>query len=111
MNSIHSIRDVNPVCSQSQESDSIRRRLNYRGRVQGVGFRYTVASIARRFPVVGYVKNLRDGSVELDVEGQTRSVEAFLREVSGSLANNIEEVVLEELESGQTCKEFRIRYT
>ena len=47
--------------------DASRRRLRcrviYRGRVQGVGFRYTSASIARRFPVTGYVRNLPDGTV------------------------------------------------
>ena len=37
----------------------------YEGNVQGVGFRYTVKQIAKGFDVIGWVKNLRDGRVEL----------------------------------------------
>ena len=54
----------------TEPNSRVRRRLIYQGRVQGVGFRYTVASIARRFPVTGYVKNLPDGNVELAVDGE-----------------------------------------
>ena len=46
----------------------MRRRLVYHGRVQGVGFRYTARSIARRHPVSGWVRNLPAGTVELLVE-------------------------------------------
>ena len=57
-------------------------KMNYRGRVQGVGFRYRTQQIAERFQVNGYVKNLADGSVELVAEGQDQEVEAFLQEVA-----------------------------
>ena len=52
-----------------------------RGRVQGVGFRYTVLEIARRFPVSGTVCNLRTGEVEIDVEGDDAAVDAFVNAV------------------------------
>ena len=48
---------------------SERVKLRIRGRVQGVGFRYTAHNIARRHDVTGYVKNLTDGRVELVMEG------------------------------------------
>lgn len=56
-----------------------RRRLivYYSGRVQGVGFRYTVKSVALGFEVSGTVRNLPDGRVELEVEGQPAELEAF----------------------------------
>ena len=41
-----------------------RRIYHYGGRVQGVGFRYTVKNIAMPYNVQGYVKNLPDGRVE-----------------------------------------------
>jgi len=46
--------------------------------VQGVGFRYTVARLAARFPVAGTVRNLQSGAVEIDVEGDDRIVGDFI---------------------------------
>jgi acylphosphatase len=61
-----------------QENQS-RRRLHvlYEGRVQGVGFRYTVKSAAAGFEVTGTVRNLPDGRVELISEGVRDELEAF----------------------------------
>jgi acylphosphatase len=58
-----------------------RRTIEYSGRVQGVGFRYTTHSIARRYRVSGYVRNLPGGGVELVVEGEQHEIDAFLSEV------------------------------
>ncbi|KXU36515.1 acylphosphatase [Cephaloticoccus primus] len=44
-------------------------RVYFSGRVQGVGFRYAVLQVAKEFEVAGYVQNLADGRVLLDVEG------------------------------------------
>jgi len=66
-----------------------RRRVTFTGYVQGVGFRYTATSLARDYPVVGYVKNLTDGRVELLVEGTVEVVEAFLDDVAAAFADNI----------------------
>ena len=46
-----------------------RRKVHFRGRVQGVGFRYTVRGVASGFAVTGYVKNLPDGRVLVVAEG------------------------------------------
>lgn len=39
-------------------------KFHMRGRVQGVGMRFFIQSVARQFALTGYVKNCRDGSVE-----------------------------------------------
>ena len=49
----------------------------YSGRVQGVGFRYTVKSVANGFEVTGTIRNLPDGRVELLAEGSGDELEAF----------------------------------
>lgn len=54
-----------------------RMHLLYSGRVQGVGFRYTVKTAASGFEVTGAVRNLADGRVELLAEGQRAELEAF----------------------------------
>ncbi len=53
----------------------------FTGRVQGVGFRYTTFQIAKEFEVTGFVKNLDDGRVQLDAEGRTGEVAAFVKAV------------------------------
>ena len=52
-------------------------QLIVRGRVQGVGFRYHAQRQASRFGLKGYVRNLRDGSVEMVCEGEEEDLEKF----------------------------------
>jgi acylphosphatase len=56
-----------------------RVRAVVRGDVQGVGFRAATAHEARRAGVAGWVRNQRDGSVEVDVEGAADAVDALIK--------------------------------
>jgi acylphosphatase len=60
-------------------SPMARERLHiyYSGRVQGVGFRATVKQVALGYEVTGTVRNLADGRVELQAEGEPLELEAF----------------------------------
>ncbi len=48
------------------------------GVVQGVGFRYTLQRVATEAGATGWVRNLRDGRVEAEVEGAPDQVDAVL---------------------------------
>jgi acylphosphatase len=61
-----------------------RMRVFYSGSVQGVGFRYTVKSVATGYEVAGTVGNLTDGRVELVVEGAKEELEAFRQAIRES---------------------------
>jgi len=50
----------------------------FTGHVQGVGFRYATMQVAREFEVSGSVRNLTDGRVLLEIEGQPREVAGFV---------------------------------
>ena len=52
-----------------------RATLTLAGQVQGVGFRYAVARLAREQKLTGYVKNLEDGRVEVVVEGEQQAIQ------------------------------------
>lgn len=51
------------------------------GRVQGVGYRAHVAELAARYPVRGTVRNLQDGTVQVEAQGAPAAVEEFLEAV------------------------------
>lgn len=53
----------------------IARRVLISGRVQGVGFREGVVALATREGVTGWVRNVRDGTVEAFVQGEAAAVE------------------------------------
>jgi acylphosphatase len=61
-----------------------RLQVWYEGKVQGVGFRYTVKTLASGFDVVGTVRNLPDGRVELIVEGAREELSAFQQAIRES---------------------------
>lgn len=61
----------------------------YSGHVQGVGFRATAASVARRYAVSGWVRNLPDRRVELLAEGEAGEVQAFLAAVRERMVDYI----------------------
>jgi acylphosphatase len=63
----------------------IRVRACYSGDVQGVGFRHTASSVAKRYPVTGSVKNLYDGRVEIVAEGEEVDLKDFLSEVKDKM--------------------------
>jgi acylphosphatase len=56
----------------------VRARIWVSGRVQGVGYRAFVQEVATRSGLSGGVRNLDDGRVEVDVEGERSAVDAFV---------------------------------
>lgn len=88
----------------------IAQRVIFEGRVQGVGFRYTVTDLARGFNVCGWVKNLPDGSVELEVMGEADEVADFVREIAveSPVARNIQRKIVIPIPLLQNCTGLRI---
>lgn len=55
-------------------SSIIRKNVTFSGRVQKVGFRLEIASLAERMDLTGWVKNLEDGSVEAELQGKESEI-------------------------------------
>lgn len=60
------------------------QQIFYTGRVQGVGFRFSVKQLAKGFDVTGWIQNLPDGRVELQMMGEQEEVEEFIQEIQDS---------------------------
>jgi acylphosphatase len=58
-----------------------RQTCHFSGRVQGVGFRYTVRNVSQQYDVSGYVRNLPDGRVELVMEGPDQEMDHLLHDL------------------------------
>ena len=56
----------------------IRKRFVFNGRVQGVGFRYLTRRAADLIGVTGWVRNERDGSVTLEIQGTEEQVDGVM---------------------------------
>ena len=89
-----------------------RRRVHYAGRVQGVGFRFTAARLAPGFGVSGSVRNLPDGRVELEAQGEPESVRGFLDAIRGELGSKIHRADESSLPvvPDESPGDFQIRY-
>jgi acylphosphatase len=89
-----------------------RARAVVFGRVQGVSFRAATATQARRLGVVGWVRNLDDGSVELEVEGADDQVAALLAWCEhGPPSARVARVAVEERAATGERGAFEIRYS
>jgi acylphosphatase len=79
----------------STAAEAIRVHVIVRGRVQGVGFRYSMIARARSLGVGGWVRNRSDGSVEAVFEGPAERVESMVdwcrRGPSGARVDSVEE--------------------
>lgn len=88
----------------------IGRHVFFEGRVQGVGFRWTVKNLARSYDVTGWVKNLPDGRVELQAAGTSDEVDAFIEGIEESdLRSHIRKVDVQVIPAPAGLRGFEIR--
>ena len=92
------------------EHDCQQREVHYAGRVQGIGFRYTVRSLAAGFDVSGFVRNLPDGRVHLVVEGAAAEVDKFLDAVKAEIGYHVREIEETKRPASGRFQGFEIRH-
>ncbi|MBI2104530.1 MAG: acylphosphatase [Candidatus Omnitrophica bacterium] len=88
-----------------------RVHVFYSGRVQGVGFRMTAEETAKSLGVMGWVKNLRDGRVEIVAEAEEAALKRFLEAVqNGPMKNFIQRADISWSGATEAFDDFEIRY-
>jgi acylphosphatase len=89
----------------------ISLQIFFEGSVQGVGFRWSVKQVAKGFDVVGWVRNLPDGRVEMQVSGEESEVRAFLEAIGQSeLRAHIRKQTESILQEPPQARGFEIRH-
>jgi acylphosphatase len=97
--------------AQSDSSGRKRLRLIVSGRVQGVGYRYFVSEHARVHAFRGWVRNCRDGTVELEVQGPAQQIYAFCDEVEkGPPLSKVADIKMREIPCVDSENSFTVRY-
>ncbi|MBA8869575.1 acylphosphatase [Pantoea agglomerans] len=78
------------------------------GRVQGVGFRYSTQAEARMLGVLGYARNLDDGSVEVLAWGEAEQVDALIAwlKAGGPRSARVEKVLVEPHQPAEPPRDF-----
>jgi acylphosphatase len=85
-------------------------RIVVEGAVQGVGFRYFILHQAQLLPLYGYVRNLPDGKVEIEVEGEKSDIELLFDFAKrGPRLARVENVKIDWKESRGVYSHFGIR--
>ena len=79
------------------ENEWVRERIIFRGRVQGVGFRYQAMYAARDFGLTGWVQNLPDGTVEMEVQGTPAAIGKMMKHLRSGHWIRIDDMDLEAL--------------
>jgi len=89
---------------------TVRAEVLYEGHVQGVGFRFTVQSLARHCDVTGYVQNLPAGRVCLVAEGPRAEVDSLVTEVARRMEGYIQHQDRRDSPARGEFSDFAIRH-
>ena len=81
------------------------------GIVQGVGYRYFAYRVANELGISGFVRNLRDGSVEIMAQGDEQSLTEFVDKLrKGPISAMVTDIKITELPVDPTLKRFEIKF-
>src|SRR2546421_12898787 len=94
----------------SVEAPMQRQTCYFSGRVQGVGFRYTVQNLALQYNVRGYVRNMADGRVELVMEGPEGEMKSLVDDVAQKMNGYIKRVDQSTAPATGEFKQFCVKH-
>ena len=81
----------------------------FSGEVQFVGFRYTARLLARRLDLTGWVKNLPDGRVELEAQGEVSKLRKYLLQLKSQPQFHITHFTITELPPDPDERRFSVQ--
>ncbi len=86
----------------------IAKHIFFSGQVQGVGFRFTAHRIAMRYGLVGYVRNIPDGRVEVLAQGRGRDIDDFVQDIQETFS--VSDVGIKDAPVGTKFIDFKITF-
>ena len=86
------------------------KHIIFTGRVQGIGFRFTALNTANRYNLTGFVRNLKNGSVEMLAQGYPADIDNCILEIRKIIGSYITETKINEVPFDPQYKDFRITF-
>ncbi|MDD5011430.1 MAG: acylphosphatase [Phycisphaerae bacterium] len=84
------------------------KHIFFSGQVQGVGFRFTANSIARRYELTGFVRNTSDGKVEMLLQGDPQDIDDCVDDLQQTFS--IRNIQTEDVLVDSSYEDFRITF-
>lgn len=85
-----------------------RKRIIFSGRVQKVGFRLELSCLAKRLKLTGMVRNLEDGSVEAEIQGEREKIDFLIQCMKSLKRAKVIKVIIHEMEVHSDEMDFHI---
>lgn len=92
-------------------SRKVREFISFKGRVQGVGFRYKLSHLAVHYGLTGWVRNEYDGSVSAEVQGLPEEIEMLLADLGQDRYIRMDDVERERITELPDERRFRVEYS
>ena len=91
--------------------DAVRKAITVGGRVQGVGFRMFTQGEAKKLGLTGWVKNLNNGDVTMEVQGAPETIDELIARLKrGNKFSKVVRMEIKDLEVDKEEKKFAITY-
>lgn len=91
-------------------SHKVREYISFKGRVQGVGFRYKLSHLARYYGLTGWVRNEYDGTVSAEMQGTAEEIEQLLQEMNEDRYIRVDRTSRERIPELPDENGFHIKY-
>ncbi len=86
------------------------KHIIFKGRVQGIGFRFTALRVAGRYRLTGYVRNMPDGAVEMLAQGQAADIDDCISDIEESFADYVKETTINDVPADPKYTDFKITF-
>mgnify|MGYP002627475247 FL=1 len=92
-----------------EKQDFYHYEFRFHGRVQGVGFRYTAFHASSSVGATGWVKNEWDGTVLMQLQGNSAQIATVLKQLNNAMFIQIDEIEKKQIDVIETEKSFSIK--
>ena len=87
-----------------------RYHYKFTGHVQGVGFRWRARTLAEALSLTGWVENMWDGSVEMELQGYEESIDRVIEALQNGHYISIDRIERQKKAPVEDERGFHVRY-